>query len=402
VDDRRERTFYTLGIFCALIYIGNYVAHVASRFSYPLLLLASAWMVAFVLTPVARWLDQGVFPDSLTDWVRRRWGDQPADLLSAFRIPYGLAVILMYFSMLFGLALLILLVSPPLITQLTRLSQQLPEYVEQLPDWWAGVQDKIVERFGVEPEALADIISVDDLAERATAALPDILEEGIGLLQGIASGVANTLLVLTFSLYLMLDSQHLSEQLDRILPQRYHDDLDFLNHTIKHAFGSFLLGKVVKGGLHAAFVMIVMSLFDVPYRMVTATFTGLLMFIPQLGMPVAMVAPSVMALIQGSGSEILLLIVMVVFQQVLIRFIMPKLTSEWTGMPPLLSMVSVLVGTIVLGVWGFFFSAPAATAIYLVAVTVLERKKQAADVRDRERSRLLTAFGKRESFSERA
>jgi predicted PurR-regulated permease PerM len=109
-----------------------------------------------------------------------------------------------------------------------------------------------------------------------------------------------------------------------------------------------------------------------------------------------------MALIQGSGSEIPLLIVMVIFQQVLIRFIMPKLTSEWTGMPPLLSMVSVLVGTIVLGVWGFFFSAPAATAIYLVAVTVLERKKQAADVRDRERSRLLTAFGKRESFSERA
>ena len=384
LDGRRERTFFTLGIFCALIYIGNSVAHVISRFSYPLLLLTLAWMVAFVLKPVAQWLDQGVVPDSMVEWVRRHWGDRHADLLNAFRIPYSLAVILMYFSMLLGMALMVLLVTPPLISQLTRLSKQLPEYVEQLPDWWEGVQDEIVARFNVDQQELDNLISVDELTARATSALPDVLERVIALLRGIASGVANTLLALTLSLYLMLDSQRMSDQLNRILPLRYRDELDFLNSTIRLAFGSFLLGKVVKGAIHAVFVIIVMSLFGVPYKMVTAIFTGLLMFIPQLGMPIAMVTPSAMALVQDSGSEIPLLIAMIVFQQILIRFIMPKLASEWTGMPPLLSMLAVIVGTIVLGMWGFFFSAPAATAIYLIAIHVLERWKKAVDARDGE------------------
>ncbi len=386
LDGRRERTFFTLGIFCTLIYIGNSVARVISRFSYPLLLLALAWMVAFVLKPVAQWLDQGVIPDSMIEWVRRRWSDHHADLLSAFRIPYSLAVVLMYFSMLLGMALIVLLVTPPLISQLTRLSKQLPEYVEQLPDWWEGVQGEIVARFNVNQEELADLISVDELTERATSALPDILEGVIALLRGIASGVANTLLALTLSLYLMLDSQRMSDQLNRILPLRYRGEFDFLSSTIRLAFGSFLLGKVVKGAIHAVFVIIVMSFFFVLYKMVTAIFTGLLMFIPQLGMPIAMFTPSAMALVQDSGSEIPILIVMIVFQQVLIRFIMPKLTSEWTGMPPLFSMLAVIMGTIVLGVWGFFFSAPAATAIYLVSVSVLERWKQAVDARDEEKS----------------
>ncbi len=384
-NNRREHTiFFTLGTFCALIYIANYVAHIISRFSYPLLLLASAWVVAFVLKPVAQWLDQGVVPDTLTDWVRRRWGERYAGLLRAIRIPYSLAVTLIYFSLLLGLAMIVLLLSPPLINQLTRLSKQLPEYAERLPDWWAGVQDKIVQRFGVDQEALTDLVSMDDLTERVTKVLPDVLEGGIAVVQGIASGIANTLLVLTLSLYLMLDSRRLAEQLDRVLPLRYQDDFDFVNRAVRHAFGSFLLGKVVKGTIHAGFVMLVMSLFDVPFKAVTATFTGLLMFIPQLGMPVAMVAPSLISMMHGSDATIPLLIVMIVFQQILIRFIMPRLTSEWTGMPPLLSMLAVIIGSIVLGAWGFFFSAPAATAIYLISVKFLERKKQAADARDKE------------------
>ncbi|MCP4517451.1 MAG: hypothetical protein GY824_19770, partial [Delftia sp.] len=86
-NDRREHTiFFTLGTFCALIYIANYVAHIISRFSYPLLLLASAWVVAFVLKPVAQWVDQGIVPDTFTEWVRRRWGERYADLLRAARI----------------------------------------------------------------------------------------------------------------------------------------------------------------------------------------------------------------------------------------------------------------------------------------------------------------------------
>jgi len=73
-DNRLTRTFLTLGIFCALVYLGNFAAHVISRFAHMRLLLAVAWMIAFVLKPVAQWLDRGLLPRALTERVRRRWG----------------------------------------------------------------------------------------------------------------------------------------------------------------------------------------------------------------------------------------------------------------------------------------------------------------------------------------
>jgi predicted PurR-regulated permease PerM len=51
-------------------------------------------------------------------------------------------------------------------------------------------------------------------------------------------------------------------------------------------------------------------------------------------------------------------------------------------MPPLLMMVSVMVGAKLIGLWGFFFSTPVAGAIYIVTTTFLERMKQAVDAED--------------------
>ncbi len=380
--ERLIRVLITLGIFCALIYLGKFAAEVASMFSHLLLLLALAWMLAFVLTPVAQWLDRGPVPQRLVEAARRHWGARPAELLDAVRIPYGLAAVLLYLTMLFGLGALVVLVVPRLVSQLLRLSEQLPEYIEDFPAWWEGIQDEAVQRFGVERETLIDLLPVEDFVNQAQSKLPDVIGSIIGFVQGIASGVANTLLVLILSLYIMLDSKRVSEQLYRVMPRRYQDEYEFVNRTIVRTFGNFLRGKVVQGAIHAVFVGGVMAAFGLQYKIVTALFTGLMMFIPQLGAPVAMVAPPVAALIQGSSATLPLFLIMVVFQQILIRFVMPNLTSDWIGMPPLLMMISVIVGAKLIGVWGFFFSTPVAGAIYIVTTTFLERMKQAVDAED--------------------
>lgn len=380
--ERLTRILITLGIFCALVYLGKFVAEVASMFSHLILLLALAWMLAFVLKPIALWLDRGPVPDAWVGWSRQRWGERPADLLSAVRVPYGLAAVLLYLMMLFGLGALLVLVVPRLVDQLLRLSDQLPDYVEGFPAWWEGVQDEAVQRFGVDRETLVDLLPVEDFVGEAQAALPDLIGNVVKFVQGIASGVANTLLVLILSLYIMLDSKRVSDQLYRVMPVRYQDEFEFINRTIVRTFGNFLRGKVVQGIIHAVFVGVVMALFGLQYKIVTALFTGLMMFIPQLGAPVAMVAPPLASLIQGSDATLPLFIVMLVFQQILIRFVMPNLTSDWIGMPPLLMMISVMVGAKIVGVWGFFFSTPVAGAIYIVTTTFLEHLKQGFDAQD--------------------
>ncbi len=384
-NERLIRTLLTLGIFCALVYLGRFFWEIGQGLSDLILLLAMAWLVAYVLRPIAQWLNRGLIPPIALAWIRRRWGDRLADRLGAARIPYGLAAVLLYLLVLLSLVLTVVLFAPGVIKQLRQLANQVPGYIEQVPDWWEGVQEELVRRFAVDPETLAKVVPVERFAQEATSALPNIIGNAVTVIQGIATGVANTLLVLILSLYMMLDAQRLSDQFYRLVPLRYQDDFQFVFKTIDRTFGGFLRGQVLMALIQGIFTGVVMRLFGLQYTMITAILSGMVMFIPELGAPVAILAPSIASALQGSNATIPLFVVMLVFQQILLRFVIPHIMSEAIGMPPLLILVSLLISAKVMGIWGFLFGIPIAGAVYIIAIVALEERKRIADARDRQK-----------------
>jgi len=385
---RHERLVHTLvllGILCALVYLGKFMWEVGQSLLDLILLLAMAWLVAYVLGPIAEWMSRARIPQPALKIVRQRWGDRLAKHLGALHIPYALAAISLYLLLLFSLVLVTVLAVPGIVKQLVELANQTPNYIEELPVWWEGVQENIVERFDVDPETLSEVVPVEDFVQQATSALPDVILNAVTVVQQIASGIANTLLVLILSLYIMLDGKRLSDQFYSLVPMRYQDELHFVFSTIDRTFGGFLRGQVLMAFIQGAFTGVVMYVLDLQFTMLTAILSGLLMFIPELGAPVAMVAPTVVAALQDSGAALPLLIVMFVFQQILLRFVIPKVMSEAIGMPPLLILVSVLVSANIMGFWGFFFGIPVAGAAYTIIIVILERIKQATDAQDQQR-----------------
>jgi predicted PurR-regulated permease PerM len=384
-NERLIRTLLILGIFCALVYLGQFLWKIGGGLSDLILLLAMAWLVAYVLTPIAKWLNEGPIPKPVLSWVRNRWGDRMADWLDAIRVPYALSAVMLYLIVLLALVLATVLAVPGIIKQLGQLAVQVPGYIEQIPDYWNGIQDEIVRRFNVDRETLTKAVPIDQFAQEATAALPDLLGNAVAVVQRIAAGVANTLLVLILSLYIMLDGKRLSEQFYRIVPIRYQDEFQFLFSTIDRTFGGFLRGQVLMALIQGIFTGLLMRLFGLQFSMITSILSGFLMFIPELGAPVAMLAPAVASALQGSDATIPLFIITLVFQQLLLRFVIPHLMSEAIGMPPLLILVSVLVSAKVMGLWGFFFGIPVAGALYTIAVVALEQMKLSTDAQDKKR-----------------
>jgi predicted PurR-regulated permease PerM len=222
-------------------------------------------------------------------------------------------------------------------------------------------------------------VPIQRFTEEATSALPQIIGNVVTVVQRIASGIASLSLMLIMSLYMMLDSKRLTDQFYRLVPLQFEDDFQFIFRTINRTFGGFLRGQVLMGVIMGIFAAVVMRLFGLQYTMVTSILAGLVMFIPEVGAPIAMFAPSVASILQGSDATVPLFIIVLVFQQVLLRLIMPKILSEVIGMPPLLILLSLLVGAKVLGIWGFFFGVPVAGAIYTIAIVTLERTKTSLD-----------------------
>jgi predicted PurR-regulated permease PerM len=384
-DERLVRTLVILGICCAVVYLGRFLWDIGRGLANLILLLALAWLMAYVLGPVAQWLHRLRIPKRTIEWVGNRWGDRPAKRLQVVNIPYGLAVLLIYFLLLVILIAATVLAVPGIIKQLGQLANQVPDYIEQVPDWWVGVQDTIVRRFNVDPETLAKVVPIDRFAAEATSALPDIIGNAVTVMQTIASGVASVSLMLILSLYIMIDARRVSDQFYRLVPLRYQDDFQFIFNTFDRTFGAFLRGQVLMVVITIIFTGAVMRLFGLQFTMVTAILAGLVMFIPELGAPIALFAPSVASTLQGSDATIPLFIIVLIFQQILLRLVMPKILGEAMGMPPLLILVSVLVSAMVLGFWGFFFGVPLAGALYIIGVVTLERIKQTADAQHQQR-----------------
>lgn len=400
INERLIRTLVILLILSALVFLGKFLWDVGRSLADLILLMALAWLLAFILGPIAGWLHRIRTPAPAVRWLRDQWGDRPADRLQAVRIPYGLAALSIYLLLLFILILVIVLAVPGIIKQFEQLANQVPAYIDQIPDWWDGVQRNIVQRFNVDPEVLARAVPIDRFTNEATAALPDVIGNAITVVQRVVGGVASVSLMLILSLYMMLDSQRLSEEFYRVVPLRYQDEFQFVFKTFNRTFGAFLRGQVLMAVITILFTGGVMRLFGLDFTMITAIISGLVMFIPELGAPIALFAPSVASALQDSNATVPLFIIILLFQQVLLRLIMPMILGEAMGMPPLLVLVSVLVSAKVLGFWGFFFGVPLAGALYIIGVVALKQIKHTADAHDARRQTQQQARHSEESYEE--
>jgi predicted PurR-regulated permease PerM len=381
---RLYNTLLTLLTLIAAIALMRMIWDIAAPFTDLLILLGTAWLIAFILRPLAVSMSEGKLAHQLVDAVRRRWGNARANALE--RALYPVAVTLIYLSLLAILIISLIAIIPSTIREARQLVIQLGDYARQFPDWWLSQQQAIARRFNIAPEAVTQFYRPEDI-NRQLASMVDMLPPLIGgLIRGIASGVGETLLALALSYYLMLDGPRLARQVYDLLPRRFYDEYELVGATIARAFGGFLRGQLVMVLLSGIVTSIAATFAGLHFGLIIGAIAGLVIFIPVIGAPIAMFLPSVIALIQGAPplTALVLLAVLTAFQQVLLHFLVPRIMSESVGMPPVLAILAVLIATRLWGVAGFVFGIPVAGAIYTTGIVLLGRLKREQDRLDAE------------------
>jgi predicted PurR-regulated permease PerM len=378
----RRRLFNTLLVLLTLIatiVLLKLLWAIAGSISDLLLIFGLAWLIAFILRPVATWLADGPLAWKLVRAIYRRWGEKRAN--SAGRLLDPIAVTLVYLTLLGLLIVSLVAVIPVVVNQARQLGMNLDDYLRQAPGWVAQFQTDLAVRLNVPPELVNQFYKPEEVGTQLRAAVeaaPRFLAHIIG---GIASGVGQTLLVLALSYYLMLDGRRLASQIYEIVPKRFYDEYELTALTLSRAFGGFLRGQVVMAVLSGVVTAIAAGVAGVRYGAIIGAIAGLVIFIPLIGAPIAMFLPTVIALIQGVPliAALLLLAFLTVFQQILLHLIVPRIMSESVGMPSTLILLSVLIGVHLWGVWGFIFGIPVAGAIYAVGLAMLSRFKREQD-----------------------
>ena len=370
-SDRWTRAAVILVAISAAIFLFEKAWQFSGFFGDIILTFALAWLIAFVLDPFVNRLSGRVVPHVLTRWVRQRVGDRVAHVLESLRLPRGLAVSLVYLGLVVIMVIIGIFLVPVTVTQLSQLGAKLPEYITQVPDWTETLQENLA-RLNIYVD-LTSIYQPEEMSRRAETIGAAIIQNALVVVTQVASGVANALIILVLSFYMMLDGKKVTKQALALIPARYYDELSVAAKSIDRTFGGFIRGQLAMALLYAVFVTGTMTAARLRFAVAIGALAGLVMFIPVIGAPIAMVMPAIIALFQNPSLALWMLLIMTVYQQILLRIVMPKIMSEVIGMPPLLILAAIMISTRLIGLWGFIFGIPVAGALYATGIFFLGR-----------------------------
>jgi predicted PurR-regulated permease PerM len=115
-------------------------------------------------------------------------------------------------------------------------------------------------------------------------------------------------------------------------------------------------------------VGIILRLFDIEFFIIWATFAVLLNFIPNIGSVIAVILPSLMALVQyeSFGYAILVAVVLIIVQNIIGNIIEPKIFGDRLGLNPLVILLSLLLWGYIWGIIGMFLSVPLTAIIKII------------------------------------
>jgi predicted PurR-regulated permease PerM len=337
----RQRRWLTavlvLGTFVLAIVLISLVGSIFFAFGDVVLVFFLAWLLAFILSPVVARLTR--------------------------HVPYlsrvG-AVVLVYAVLVGGILLAVVVVAGALAQSIADFIASVPTLRQDLPALLAPWQERL------NSLGLNQIILLD----QATSFLDNIANYAVqlaGPLQQLAvaslGAMANLLIVLILSLYMVIDRDDIMSFLFRVVPPSYKEEARLLETSVARSFGGFLRGQAILGIVYAAVAAVTSSVLGIPYLAVTTAVSGGLMAIPFFGPFVAWAPPVIVALLAAPNATIPALVLMAIGWLIVMNVLQPRLMQEAVGIHPIVVLGSVLIGSKVAGVTGAIFGIPIAAVI---------------------------------------
>ena len=284
--------------------------------------------------------------------------------LGRHRVPrtLGAVLVLLLLGGLFVLLLLILL--PLFIKEVRLLSERLPGFLAQLND---NLAPWIKARFGAELQF--DLAGLKKLVNENLQGADGL---GMKLLASLRIGglavlgfVVNLLLVPVVLFYLLRDWNALLAQINELLPRRWHPQLTGVAREIDAVLAEFLRGQIAVMVLMSVLYVSGLWLAGLEFALPIGIITGMLVFVPYVGMLTGLALATVVALMQfpSIGGVIPVWIVFGIGQTLEGTLVTPLLVGKRIGLHPVAVIFALLAFGQIFGFFGVLLALPASAAL---------------------------------------
>ena len=309
---------------------------------------------------------------AVTDFFQRR-----------FRLHRGVAFALALFGSLGGIIGLFWLLVPPVVAQTQQLLSVLPQQIEQ---WEVGI-----DRLMANIPALSGVWKPGEhkLLLAAYDQLTGSFGEVVPKVFGLVHAAISIFSVLVMSIYLALEPSFYREYMIALFPPVHRDLVRDVLADLATTLRQYIVGQLFTMAMLALLTAIGFYFLKVPYWLTFSILTGAVAIIPFFGTLVSTALPAMFMLgDRGLGAALLVVgwgTVVHLFEG---NVLMPKVMQGKVHLPPVMTILSVLImGTMIGGV-GLVVAVPALAVLMVVVRRILmnriyEGKGFRRTVRDR-------------------
>jgi predicted PurR-regulated permease PerM len=305
-----------------------------------------------VLIVVALFIAAGLNPS--VEWFQRRG------------MRRGFAVTMVIILFLLGVTLFLLAIVPVITDQITQLTDNAPEWFDQLQRN-RQIQD-LDDRFHF-------IDKVRDYVQEGSFST-DVFGGVLGIGLAVLGALANTFVIVVLTLYFLGSLETTKHALYRLAPSSRRDRVSKLGDRVVASVGGYVAGAFVVA-LCAGFSSLVFLFFAGlrEYAVALAFVVMLLDVIPMIGATIGAVIVSAIGFATDVRTGIACVIFYVIYQQVENYVLYPRVMSKSVDIPGALTVIAALIGAALLGVVGALLAIPTAAAILLVTREVFIRRQ---------------------------
>ncbi|KKP43706.1 MAG: hypothetical protein UR31_C0001G0030 [Parcubacteria group bacterium GW2011_GWA2_33_14] len=286
------------------------------------------------------------------------------NFLRRLHFPKVIAVVLVYLSIFGLLGLMIYLTAPIFIFEINQLSQNIPDYFEKLNPVFKNLGIDVAKNF---EDFSANLIS-------------GLQESSINIIKAISvffGGLTSTVLIFVFAFYISLEEKGPERFLSLLVPKKYEGYIvnifERSQFQVSGWFGARILACIFVG--IASFI--VFFLFGIKYAFILSLISGVLTLVPFIGPLVT--ALLALLFVGASNSWFLAAYVVValyIIQVIENNIVTPLLMKKFLDLPPILVLISLLIGGTIFGFLGMIFAVPVFGIVYQFSREFLIKKRE--------------------------
>lgn len=335
-QNKAFRIGYGIVLIFIIIYLGSLIDWVFK----PIVVLVQTLFAPIILAGVLFYLLRP-FVNVLSRWI-----------------PRGIAILILYLSVIALITAIVFLIGPELQTQFNSLARNMPVFINEIRDMFINLQEnEYVSRFQE-----GDNFSFEEITSKLTNYLNEIVTaigSNIASFIGFIANVVIILVIIPFVLFYMLkEGEKAPKKVLKYLPKKQQHEGQRVLSDMDFALSSYIQGQIIVSVCVGFLVYIGYLIIGIDYPLVLALVAMFTNVIPFVGPWIGTFPGVIVGFLDSPFMALWVIIVVIVVQQIESNLISPQVMGRKLDIHPLTIILLLLVASRFAGLLGLLLAVP--------------------------------------------